>query len=157
MESGRYFTEHILRQAEEAHAYRRLERAQVDPRLTPQLTPGLTPELMTEKPNETRQLEARSAYAPIGLTGRMVEVVACLGVPQEDIAKAVGISAPTLHQHFRQLEAQRLPLRREPAHECGGPVSTEAEPRATEAKTEASGTGHLSAAERNTRTGIEKE
>lgn len=45
---------------------------------------------------------ARPAFKPTAKQQKMVAVAAGAGMPHEDIAAALGITAPTLRKHFKQ-------------------------------------------------------
>lgn len=51
---------------------------------------------------EAKNLGGRPPFEPSEEMRKAVEAMSSVGIPQEDIAKAFGISKPTLAKHFRE-------------------------------------------------------
>jgi AcrR family transcriptional regulator len=58
------------------------------------------------RPRKRKSNTGRPAFTPRADQRRVVEIMAGLAVNQESIAKALGISSPTLNKHFRNELAQ---------------------------------------------------
>lgn len=50
----------------------------------------------------TSESGGRPPHEPTREQRAMVETFAAFGIPQEDIARVIGITAPTLHKHYRE-------------------------------------------------------